>query len=338
MSPRFSYMLKIMAVSAAVIGIGVTGVVPVWSQALQIEAMYVVEAVPLDDPWDEIWTRVPMEEVPLSAQNIVAPFGGGTVNGLRVRALHDDARLYLLLEWPDEEVNEGVAGTTDFSDAAAVQFPVIAEAATPYTMGGPGTPVNIWQWKAVWQRDLAEGFSGTLSEYPDTYVDLYPNEGETLFRPAEEVGNPLAQRLHASPIENLVAEGFGTLTSSETQDVEGAGVWLQGSWRALFARDLAPETEGLAAFSVDGSTMAAFAVWDGQAGDRDGQKSIAQFVDLSLSSRELSVAPAPVEGGIGSLLIVVVVVAIVAALAVRLATLGRPGSAIRVEETPPEEE
>ncbi|MFQ5523980.1 MAG: ethylbenzene dehydrogenase-related protein, partial [Acidimicrobiia bacterium] len=219
--------LLTLTVVAAVVALGLTGVVPVWSQTQRITALEVSVSVPVDDPWNSLWDRVEPATVVLSPQNMVAPFGGGSVPLLDVRALHDAGRLYLLLEWEDSSIEDGVGRVTDFSDAAALQFPV-TDADTPFTMGGPGVPVNIWHWKAVWQADIVAGFSGVQDEYPHTYVDMYPGEGDSLYRPAEALGNALAQRTHSTPIENLVAEGFGSLTTAEIQDVDGWGEWRDG--------------------------------------------------------------------------------------------------------------
>jgi hypothetical protein len=170
-------------------------------------------------------------------------------------------------------------GNLDFSDAAALQFP-IADAATPYTMGGPDLPVNIWQWKAVWQADIDSGFETAADRWPDTYVDDYQHPDDPLYRPAEGLGNLNAERDRATPIEDLIAEGFGTLTTAESQQVVGAGEWRDGRWRVLFSRALSPDDPQLATFGAGSATPVAFAVWDGGAGDRNGQKSIAQFIDV----------------------------------------------------------
>src|SRR5690606_34813269 len=106
----------------------------------------------------------------------------------------------------DGEPNDAVNGHEEFSDAAAVQFPAAAaDALPPFTMGGTGTPVNIWQWKAVWQADIEGGFTTSRDRYPNTYVDDAPDADDPLYRPAAYVGNPLAQRDHDSPVENLIA-------------------------------------------------------------------------------------------------------------------------------------
>lgn len=279
-------LLVALAVGAAVV-VGMLDVVPVRSQALTLEALRTGSTISLDDPWTSVWSTAQSQDVPLSAQNISFPFGGGTVDALTVRALHDEERLYILLEWEDAEPNDAVNGFEHFSDAAAVQFPAAGLGEVPpFTMGGPGQPVNIWQWKAVRQADLADGFSTLQDRYPDTYTDGYQNGDDPLYKPALFLGNPVAQRDLDTPIENLVAESFGTLTSDAVQDVQGVGVWQDGRWRALFVRQFEPADTGLARFAEGETTSVAFAVWDGAADDRNGQKSIAPFIDLTVGTAD----------------------------------------------------
>jgi hypothetical protein len=284
---------------------------------LTLEAGFAPAGVPADDAWSSVWNDAPSQQVPLSAQNIVIPFGGGTVGAVTVKALFDDERLYVNLEWSDSQADAAVNGAELFSDAAALQFPTSGGSATPYTMGSADRPVNIWQWKAVWEKDIEEGFAVSSTRYPDTYTDYYPGGDDRLYRAAEEVGNPVAQRSHTSPIENLIAGGFGTLTTSGVQDVAGSGEWRDGSWRVVFAR--AMDTEGddsAASFAVGETTSVALAVWDGASGDRNGQKSIAQFIDLTLGTSEAGVAgdALPSESGAGARVPWVAVVVILAGL------------------------
>ncbi len=280
-----------VVVTAGVL-IGVLGIAPLRSQLVTLEAARTTAPVPADDPWSGVWDGAPAREVPLSVQNLVPPFGGGVVDGVVVRALFDDERIYLSLEWSDPAAEAEVNATEAFSDAAALQFPAIPGSTPPYTMGSEDEPVNIWQWKAVWQHDIDEGFATSATRYPDTYADVYPNADDPLFNPAGYVGNPLAQRTHASSVENLVAAGFGTLTSAAIQDVEGSGEWRDGTWRVVFGRPLQAAADGLAGFTPGSSTQVAFAVWDGGSGDRNGLKSIAQFIQLDVGP---VVAPPPPE-------------------------------------------
>ncbi len=298
------------AIIVAII-VGALDVLPVHSQALQLEALRATAPVPLDDPWDVVWDAAPRQDVAMSKQNIAPPFGGGTIETLIARALHNSDRLYLLLEWEDDNLDDAVNGVAEFSDAIAVQFPAASiDALPPFTMGGAGAPVNIWQWKAVWQADIDSGFTTIRTRYPNTLVDFYPGgddpqaaKSPLLFKTAQYVGNPLAQREHDSPIENLIAEGFGTLTNSDVQDVVGRGTWREGRWRALFSRQLEPVSEDQASFTVGDSTNIAFAVWDGGSGNRNGQKSIAAFIELAVGPGETAVR----EFGGAQLLIALVI-------------------------------
>jgi len=274
------------SVALAVV-VGVFGIFPVRSQTLTLNALLTEEPIPADDPWADIWEATRGEVVPLSAQNIAPPFGGGTVSAITARALHDGQRLYFLVEWDDEGADTSVAGSNLFSDAAAVQFP-IGGVDAPYTMGGAGLPVNIWQWKGVWQADVDSEFETVQDRLGDTYVDGYQQADDPLYRTAEGAGNILAQRDRSTPVENLVAEGFGTLTTAEVQDVEGAGIWDNGQWRVLFIRDLEPAVPELVSFEVGEVTSVAFAVWNGNQGDRNGQKSIAPFIGLQLVDESVS--------------------------------------------------
>jgi hypothetical protein len=296
--------------------VGALGVLPVRSQALRLEALHATSPVPLDDPWDSVWDDAPRQDVALSQQNIAPPFGGGTIQTLVTRALHDGDRLYLLVEWEDDDLDDAVNGVEEFSDAVAVQFPAAStDALPPFTMGGPSAPVNIWQWKAVWQTDIETGFSTTQTRYPNTLVDIYPGGDDPLFRTAQYVGNPLAQRDHESPIENLIAEGFGTLTNADVQDVDGSGAWREGRWRALFSRQLEATAEDEASFAVGTTTNVAFAVWDGGSGDRNGQKSIATFIELAVGPDEAAEASGG-SGGAQLLIALVIGLTLFAAVAI----------------------
>ena len=81
-------MALLIALAVGVVGSLLT-IVPVKSQALTLEALRAPASVPVDKPWASVWDGAPKQDVPLSAQNIAPPFGGGTVQTLTARALHD---------------------------------------------------------------------------------------------------------------------------------------------------------------------------------------------------------------------------------------------------------
>ena len=277
----------VLAAAAVAIVTGMLGVMPASSQ-VQVVPVRSAASVPGDDPFAAFWNDVQPVSVALSAQNVTRPMGGGTVDTLRVRAAHDAKRLYVVSEWADTTEDTTIATTTSYSDAAAVEFPAAGTSRIPaFCMGDPTAGVNIWHWKAVWQNDLDHGFTTNRKQYPDMQVDYYPQADDSTFQTGLAAGNPLAVREHTSPIENLVAAQFGTLTHADVQDVSGVGRWKDGHWRVLFSRPL-DGTEGAPSFTPGQKTNAAFAVWNGSAGQRDGIKSVSQFVDLQISGEQIA--------------------------------------------------
>lgn len=259
------------------------------SQTVTLVAKRTDVDVPINEPFDSVWKRASTVEVPLSAQNLVPPMAGGD-HTVKARALHDGERLYILAEWEDDTEDKLVSRQTEFSDAVAVQFPVTEGERVPaFCMGDPNAPVNIWQWKAAWQSDIEEGFVDIEDAFPNTHVDFYPFEDEESFYPARAVGNVFAEVNRTTAADNLLAGGFGTLNQAPDQVVQGVGEWRDGRWRVVFVRELTVSGE-YAQFAVDENTNVAFATWDGAEAERDGMKSVSQFMTLNISS-ELAEAP-----------------------------------------------
>jgi hypothetical protein len=196
----------------------------------------------------------------------------------------------------------------DFRDATAVQFPQV-EGQPFFCMGQQGGNVNLWHWKADWQAEIAAR-KEMEAQYPDMYVDDYPFtqsvEGtmagvadytDQNYLPALQAGNLFAAVTHSSPVEDLIAGGFGTLTSqsAEQQNVQGYGVWKDGVWQVIFNRDLESSEPEDVSFLPGKTYSVAFAVWDGANEERNGQKSTSQWVSLQLLSAAASPTPAEAE-------------------------------------------
>lgn len=260
-------------------------------QGVRVTALRADGTVPAREPFDPFWDRLSPVEIPLSAQQVTPPMGGRRLT-MEVRAVHDADRLYLLVEWPDPSPDRSVAAVADFTDAVAVQFPAEAGTQVPaFCMGDPDATVNIWHWKAAWQADIEEGFPGTRDRHPNAAVDAYPFGDEPLFAPGREAGNPFSQPQRATPVENLVAAGFGSLTHDGSVTVGGWGRWEEGRWRVVFERALVAGEPGNVDLPERGRTDVAFAVWDGAARERDGQKPVANFVTLDVSDAPVPSGP-----------------------------------------------
>lgn len=291
--PRLLALIVILFACAAAAVLTLRDVRLASSQTVTLIARRSPEAVPLDDPSADVWERGAPVEVPLSAQSTVPPMGGGDAT-VTARALHHGARLYIRVEWEDDAEDSLTFGQTEFSDAAAVQFPVAeGEQVPPFCMGDPNSPVNIWHWKASWQRDVDEGGIEISDVRPNVHVDQYPFEDEDVFYPSRAADNVAARVDRETPVDNLLAGSFGTLTAASDQMIRGRGEWDDGRWRTVFARDLTVDGD-YTQFAVGERTNVAIAVWDGDQGQRDGMKSVSQFLTLDVSP-----AVAQADEGIG---------------------------------------
>ncbi len=242
----------------------------------RLVARRVSEPIP-EDANDPRWRELESFRVPLmllwQRQRVV--------EAVEVRTVHDGESLALQLTWEDPSAAWSVLRGEDFSDAVAVQFSL----STPpphFSMGGTDGQVNLWQWRADHQLDLA-GRRGPASVYPASVSDA--GMGGLDFVTAADAGNLLARPEVTSAVQDLNAEGFGTVTfqPAQAQNVGGSGVWDSGRWSVVVRRTLRSRDRGDASLSPGVVIPIAFAVWDGDARDRDGAKAVSTWYELSIS-------------------------------------------------------
>jgi hypothetical protein len=113
-----------------------------------------------------------------------------------------------------------------------------------------------------------------------TYVDFGMGKNEGVFNAARTLKNILSDAsLRVSPVEDLNAEGFSTLTTQAHQDVKGSGNWSNNRWSVVFKRSLTNGDANDTQFKT-GKTPMAIAVWNGQNKERNGQKGVTQWNEL----------------------------------------------------------
>lgn len=277
------------------------------SQGLTLVSAKVSGQLPLTDPDSPLWQEATAIEVPLSAQVITRPFLPETnIKAVTVRALYNGEQLAFLVEWADETQNDSMVRVQDFRDAVALQFP-LAEGPPFYCMGQEGGNVNIWHWKADWQADIIAR-QDVDTVYPNMDVDGYTfaepvsnisispaDYSDPNYVPAYAVGNLFAAAVRQSPVEDLVAGGFGGLTAQplEAQNVQGHGSWANGKWRIIFSRNLASNEADDVSFKPDQIYPLAFAAWDGENEERNGQKSTSQWVSLQFEEGRRATVASP---------------------------------------------
>lgn len=125
-------------------------------------------------PESAVWQEAPVNEVVLSpaplemqpAEYIRVSRSGrpyGVVSSMKVSALHNGNSVFFRLVWQDDSEDGAIKDINQFVDAAAVMFPM-AEDAPLIGMGIKGKPVNVWLWRADWERPknvTAEGMGTT---------------------------------------------------------------------------------------------------------------------------------------------------------------------------------
>lgn len=268
------------------------------SQGVTIVAAEISGTLPLADLDSALWQQTTAVAVPLSAQTTAKPLlAQANIKAVNARALYNDTQIAFLLEWDDDTLDDSTVRVQDFSDAVALQFPLV-QGQPFFCMGQQDGNVNIWHWKADWQANIIAR-QDVDTVYPHMYVDEYTfadteagaassvaDYQDVNYLPAMAAGNLFARAAYDSPVEDLIAGSFGSLTSqpADMQNVQGHGQWADGKWRVVFVRDLVSLDADDVHFNSGQIYSLAFAAWDGANNERNGQKSTSQWVALHLGA------------------------------------------------------
>ena len=259
---------------------GVLANAPVAGAAgLTVVSKFVAGDIPTT-PIAAAWNKTKEVTVPMSSQIVAKPRvfdlpkGKSSVRRVSVRSVNNGKAIAFLLEWEDVTENSTVDNPAAYRDAAALEFPLQAgeKKKTHFAMGHEDMTVNIWQWKA----ELEDG------RYRAVPIGAsYPGEG--LKRSIDTHQGrlyDLPKKQRKGPVEDLIAEGFNTLTLQDSQDVMGKGNWSGGKWRVVLYRSLATKDKEDVAFKKGGRNLIALAIWDGGNIEKDGQKSVTTWHEL----------------------------------------------------------
>ena len=126
------------------------------------------------DPGNQAWAKaradtVVLSPTPLDLQPVEyvrvswtsRPYGKSS--SMKVTSLHNGEQIFFRLVWQDDSADAKIADINQFVDAAAVLFPIVADAPL-FGMGAQGKPVNAWFWRADWEQPKnvsAEGMGST---------------------------------------------------------------------------------------------------------------------------------------------------------------------------------
>ncbi len=244
----------------------------------------------IDDP---VWERAPLHPAKLLLQDMVEPrLMQGSTASVNVQAVTDGQRISFRLSWNDPTADD-LPGPGRFGDAVAVQLPALTapDVSSPQ-MGEEGKAVEITYWSAVFQAMVNGRKDEIQSIYPHAAIDHYPAEAASLkagspaqqnmekrYSPARSLGNPMAGP-RTQPVQDLIAEGPGTLRLADKSTSIGTGKRAKDGWTVLLSR---PLPQGLQAGS---RTQVAFAVWEGSHQEVGARKMRTAWVPLALGASQ----------------------------------------------------
>jgi DMSO reductase family type II enzyme heme b subunit len=242
--------------------------------------------VPLD-PNDRAWDEVTEHAAKLILQDLVEPrLMEPSTAEVRVRAITNGSEIAFRLAWTDSTMDD-LPQPGRFIDGCAVQVPVAIEASVPAPqMGETNKSVEITFWRADWQASVDGRLDSITSIHPNASVDHYPFDAQSLekgsraqeematrFSPATAAGNRRAGP-RESPVEDLIAQGPGTLSSAPPAGSNGRGVRSEAGWMVTIVRRLP------AGLAPQVRSQIAFAVWEGSHNETGARKMRTGWIPL----------------------------------------------------------
>lgn len=241
------------------------------------------------DPADAAWAQIPEYVAKLHPQDLVEPRPQkATTPEVLVRSMNNGTEMAFRLEWSDPVVND-LPGAGRFLDGCAIQIPRKLERDSPEPqMGQVGRSVEISFWRADWQASVNGRPDNIQALYPNATVDHYPFEAKSLepgsvaqkematrYAPSQAVGNRRVGP-REFPVEDLLAEGPGTLSPNRSGTSRGRGVRGKQGWAVVIQRRT---PDGL---TTSARTQIAFAVWEGSAKEVGARKMITGWAPLAM--------------------------------------------------------
>ena len=152
------------------------------ANAADIKAVKVSGAIPTapDNPfWSERYGPTALKHViiDMDPQMITNPmWPNPSTKYVFVKAATNGKEIAVHLEYNDPTRNDIMVTSQQYKDQVAIMFPVNQSGEEPpFTMGGDGERVNIWQWKATWGNEGRT--SGSMADMEDQYAYMVMGTG-----------------------------------------------------------------------------------------------------------------------------------------------------------------
>jgi DMSO reductase family type II enzyme heme b subunit len=175
---------------------------------------------------------------------------------------------------------------------------------TSFMMGGKRSPVHILHWKALWQKDVDEHFQDVQDVHPNYWTDFYwfarpTDQSPSVVSPyrvpdsfqnpvshqwftARQAGNPMARFHRTRPVEELTAEGFGSLATQDQCDTQAKGAWRDGRWYVAFVRPMVTDDREDVQLYAGSHSQLGVAIWDGSAQNVGGRKQYSDWIAIEV--------------------------------------------------------
>jgi hypothetical protein len=158
-------------------------------------------------------------------------------------------------------------------------------------MGEPGRRVEISYWRAAWQASVDGRPDSIGALYPGANIDHYPFDAPPVadntaaqqemakrYAPARAAGNEVAGPRQRA-VEDLIAEGPGSLSPAPTQESSGTGKRSATGWAVVLVRPLPAQ------IGAGKRSQVAFAVWDGARGEVGARKMRSAWVPIAVEEK-----------------------------------------------------
>ena len=152
------------------------------ANAADIKAVKVNGAIPTDPDnpfWSERYGPTALKHViiDMDPQMITNPmWPNPETKYVFVKAATNGKEIAVHLEYNDPSRNDVMVTSQQYKDQVAIMFPVNQSGEEPpFTMGGDGERVNIWQWKATWDNEGTT--SGSMQDLEDQYAYMAMGSG-----------------------------------------------------------------------------------------------------------------------------------------------------------------
>jgi len=153
------------------------------ANAADIKAVKVNGSIPTqpDDPfWSERYGPTALKHViiDMDPQMITNPmWPNPQTKYVFVKAATNGKEIAVHLEYNDATRNDVMLQSQQYKDQVAIMFPVNQSGEEPpFTMGGDGERVNIWQWKATWNKE-GSGSGDRMGDLEDQYAYMAMGSG-----------------------------------------------------------------------------------------------------------------------------------------------------------------